>query len=240
MNLEEYIKETSLAYTNEEIKNLFLSAINKYGYNKMHFLLLSDHIDIGLKSGIGIVHNYDNNFIEHYIENEFGKFDSALKYGAAQSDAFEFSEIEKKLKLSPIQRKILNFKKECGLYHSAAIPLRGCKNQIAAMVISSTKDADCDFNKDILTILSNQFYRHFKRINTKDENKQLLNILITETEREIIRLAAMGKSDTEIAILMEISKHTVNMHFRNIFTKMGINNRILVIVEALVTGLIAI
>ena len=46
---------------------------------------------------------------------------------------------------------------------------------------------------------------------------------LTETEIEILKLTAQGKSVKEIAYDRNSSYHTINTHKRNIFRKLGIN-----------------
>jgi DNA-binding NarL/FixJ family response regulator len=57
-----------------------------------------------------------------------------------------------------------------------------------------------------------------KQVDTTDNKK------LTATEKEILRLMAMGKSTKEIAAERFLSIHTVITHRKNIFRKLEINN----------------
>lgn len=46
---------------------------------------------------------------------------------------------------------------------------------------------------------------------------------LTDTERAVLRLIALGKTTKEIAAERRCSIHTVNAHRRNIFSKLGVN-----------------
>lgn len=48
---------------------------------------------------------------------------------------------------------------------------------------------------------------------------------ISTREREVLKWLGEGKSNAEIAFLLEISKGTVKKHLENIYTKLGVENR---------------
>ncbi len=57
--------------------------------------------------------------------------------------------------------------------------------------------------------------------------------LLTEREREVLRLAACGMSNSRIAARLFISLRTVQVHLTHIFNKLGVGSR----TEAVITGL---
>ncbi len=62
--------------------------------------------------------------------------------------------------------------------------------------------------------------------------------LLTETEKEIVRAIALGKTTKEIASERFSSVHTVTTHRKNIFRKLGVNTAHEVVKYALRAGLI--
>jgi len=48
---------------------------------------------------------------------------------------------------------------------------------------------------------------------------------LTSREIEVIELVAAGRRDKEIAIALTISTHTVRVHIKNIFAKLGVSDR---------------
>jgi DNA-binding NarL/FixJ family response regulator len=74
-------------------------------------------------------------------------------------------------------------------------------------------------------------------INRQQEEEKHVGIL-TETETEIVRAIAQGKTTKEIANERFSSVHTVTTHRKNIFRKLGINTAHEVVKYALRAGLI--
>ena len=62
--------------------------------------------------------------------------------------------------------------------------------------------------------------------------------LLTETEKEIVRTIAQGKSTKEIAAERFSSVHTITTHRKNIFRKLGVNTAHEVVKYALRAGLV--
>ncbi|KJS31507.1 MAG: hypothetical protein VR64_11630 [Desulfatitalea sp. BRH_c12] len=52
------------------------------------------------------------------------------------------------------------------------------------------------------------------------------NSLLTEREKEILRMLSSGKSNQQIADYLSISQHTVKNHAYNIFKKLNVSNRL--------------
>jgi len=63
---------------------------------------------------------------------------------------------------------------------------------------------------------------------------------LTERELEVLRLAAKGMSNREIAQALTISVRTVQTHLTNVFNKMGVGSRTEAVVLALRKGLITL
>lgn len=74
-------------------------------------------------------------------------------------------------------------------------------------------------------------------INQKQEEEENHSIL-TETETEIVRAIAQGKTTKEIANERFSSVHTITTHRKNIFRKLGVNTAHEVIKYALRAGLV--
>lgn len=50
--------------------------------------------------------------------------------------------------------------------------------------------------------------------------------MLTEREKEVMQLLAVGLTYEKIAQQMEVSHETVKMHLKNIYRKLGVQNKI--------------
>jgi len=63
-------------------------------------------------------------------------------------------------------------------------------------------------------------------------------IVLTDRQAEIMSWVAQGKSNSEIAQILSISSHTIDNFMRQIFKKLGVNNRVSAVVKCTVFGVI--
>jgi DNA-binding NarL/FixJ family response regulator len=63
---------------------------------------------------------------------------------------------------------------------------------------------------------------------------------LTEREMDVLKSAAHGKSNKEIATLLGISSQTVQVHLRNIFVKLDVNSRSEAVAHAIKHGWITL
>lgn len=70
--------------------------------------------------------------------------------------------------------------------------------------------------------------------------ERILHPDLSERERDVIRLMAMGKTNQEIGVALHISESTVKFHITNIMTKLRASDRVQAILIALRRGIISL
>jgi DNA-binding NarL/FixJ family response regulator len=80
--------------------------------------------------------------------------------------------------------------------------------------------------------------RALETIITQQQEDDKADNILTQTEREIVKSIALGKTTKEIAAERFSSIHTVTTHRKNIFSKLGINTAHEAVKYALRAGLI--
>lgn len=75
------------------------------------------------------------------------------------------------------------------------------------------------------------------QVRSEDEHAYLLSTQLTDREREVLRLLAVGMRNDRIAEVLFVSPHTVRTHVQNIRTKLRVRSRLEAVVFALRHGL---
>ncbi|MEB3285989.1 MAG: response regulator transcription factor [Vampirovibrionales bacterium] len=68
------------------------------------------------------------------------------------------------------------------------------------------------------------------------QGQSLVQVKLSEREREILKLIAEGKSNTEIATCVNLSVHTVKSYVSSIFQKLEVSDRVQASVKAIQEG----
>lgn len=85
--------------------------------------------------------------------------------------------------------------------------------------------------REMMGMLEPHVREVFRRLQLQDrlskslDGKKTGTMPISSREREVLQWLAEGKSNAEIAFLLEISPGTVKKHLENIYTKLGVENR---------------
>jgi two-component system nitrate/nitrite response regulator NarL len=80
--------------------------------------------------------------------------------------------------------------------------------------------------------------RAMDRMSRRESERQKLSQLLTPRELEIVRLAAEGLRNREIAERLTITEGTVKIHLHNIYEKLGVSGRSQLILQATRQGIL--
>ena len=237
-SFEDYVERANAASSVDELFKIYLKTIGRHGLDRALFALITDHADIGKSAGIGVMHNFPQDWMSHYFEKGYERIDPIPIYGASQFGAYRWEDVPEKMELTKTQEKCLNLGIEAGLNHGVATFLRGIRNQVAGVSLASSEKKDgFDGKVDLITAYSNHFYARY-RLMHEIKDPEPVNYFLTHQEREILEWVVEGKTDFEIGGIMNISSHTVDYHMRNIMKKSDSHSRIAAAVKALAYGLI--
>jgi two-component system, NarL family, response regulator NreC len=85
----------------------------------------------------------------------------------------------------------------------------------------------------IARLLLEDYIRMLKQNNLQDSYD-----LLTEREREVLQLLAQGKSNKEVAQVLDLSPHTIESHRTNLMQKLNLHNTAEIVLYAVRKGIV--
>lgn len=245
-DLNTFIRRSNEVANIDELYGLLEDTLRyECGYDRVIFSLMSDHTTLGLHAGHGIMRNYPDDWMKHYVEHGYEHLDPVRRFGFRHVGPFVWDQLPLVMDLTPKQQLCLNMGREAGLHNGAAICLRGVMGEMAGIGCASSarsgplQGQDLRHRLSILNAISQQFYVVFCALHERDLTPEKAQVILTEKELEIMRLMAAGKSDSDISCILSVSSHAVNFHARNILRKCGVSSRIMAVLKAVNNGILA-
>jgi len=100
--------------------------------------------------------------------------------------------------------------------------------------VEAVSRGKCFFSPAIAQTLMEEYVRQLQQRGLQDSYD-----LLTDREREILQLLAEGKSNKEVATLLEISLYTVETHRNNLMRKLNLHNTAEIVLYAVRKKLIS-
>ena len=116
---------------------------------------------------------------------------------------------------------------EIGRADGIVMPFAECAPQIAPMLehLRQKNQQEPSAYLEKLALLGKEYRRRVEELNAD-------TVALTDREQEVLRLLADGFKHEEIGARLFISVTTVRYHIKNIYRKLGVNNRVLAIQKA--------
>lgn len=179
--------------------------------------------------------NYPLGWVEHYMQANFANCDPILHTPMGQapiywSESFSYAK-------SPLEKRFIAEATSVGLGQGVSFSASSPKQNMAS-VISVTGD---EITRDTQLIeMLNILVQHLHHAMLRVANLAPLSpsaMLLSNREYDIFHWMSRGKTNWEIATILEISERTVKFHVANIIRKLNANNRTHAIVLGLQQGL---
>ena len=235
---EDFVTDTRQVTADEELFRLLKKAVAQHGYDRISLWVIDDPDLPQRVHGRGVLHNFPEELRDYYKENNCDSYDPVMQALKTQTGSLDWEAHEKCSHYKPVQTRLYNVAREGGLHHGISTPVWGRKGLMASLGLASTEHRDAmHANPDLIGALTAQFYLSYKRLNAQTA-PAAQTTGITRKEAEILSWVAAGKTDAEIAIILGISRNTVDTHMRHVFAKLGAHSRVTAVVKAISEGII--
>ena len=205
----------------EGYENLIFTSVRDGDVNQLHWLQFPD------------------GYPEYYFENAWDTIDPILACALRARRPFLWNDAVNEGDLSKPQINFLNECEDIGVHSGIAYPFHGPGNQLDILSISRrTADLANQEKLGLLHSISIQTWTRFLELTEEQRFPELEDIVLTAREIEVLQWSKAGKSYSDIAEILSISRKTVEFHISNVMNKLGANNKISAVVIALHRGLI--
>lgn len=231
--IEEFIENTNQATSAKEVYTLLLGALSNLGYDKVVYSLITDHPTLSQKASHGIVGNYSDEWMAHYLESDYQYFDPVPQFAFQATGPFRWDSLHKIKNLTDLEVKIMNEANEAKLYSGVGIPIHSGIGEISGLGLASTYEKSIPDNNVLRKLQAICMQFHLAYCDHNISVTEIQTVHLTAREKEILLWAAEGKSDPIIGEILGISHSTVRFHINNIFQKLQANERTLAVVKAI-------
>jgi DNA-binding CsgD family transcriptional regulator len=247
MDISQFILASNEAKSVGELYRLLQDALlQACGHDRVIFSLMSDHPSLGLKAGHGIMRNYPDDWMKHYAEKGYEHLDPVRRFGFRHVGPFIWDSLPLVMDLMPQQLACMNECREAGLHDGAAICLRGVTGELGGIGVASSTPRQAESEKEVryrlalLNAIAQQFYAVFCSLHEKTSPLEKQQVVLTGREIEVMREMALARKDDAIAFNLNLSRHGVDFHIRNILKKLNAPNRMLAVMKAVNSGLLGL
>jgi LuxR family quorum-sensing system transcriptional regulator CciR len=201
------------------------------------YFALTHHVDVRLSSAAIRIHNYPDGWAEWFDEQSLGAADPVHRASNMTSVGFAWSRLPEMIALTAEDRRVLERARKEGIGEGFTVPAHvpgeahgSCSFACAAGETLSDEHLSL---VQLVGAFAFEAARRMRRSRFSEAPVQL-----TDRQRECVLLAARGKSDWEIARILEISEQTVIEHLKHARERYGVGRRTLLAVHALFDGTI--
>ena len=239
--IDDFIETSNRATTVDELFLYYTAAMKDLGFDRLVFSLMTDHPSIQRPAGHGILVNYSEDWMKHYVENNCEIYDPVRRDMYSAPGTFVWDQLMNRPTMTSLQRTFMHDANDAKLYDGIGIPLRGPRGAIAGVGAASSAGGVEITDKNLLSyanLLAHQFYTVYLTLETERLEVAQQFVYLSDREQEVLKWSARGKTKAEISDVLSISEHTVHGYIKSALKKLDANNTTLGVLKALHMGLI--
>jgi LuxR family transcriptional regulator, activator of conjugal transfer of Ti plasmids len=204
-----------------EIEHLLSRALNQYGFPCFAYLSFTPRED---GDDPLTMTTYPSSWVKQYCANRYDRIDPVIARSIATTLPFSWSIAESDINLTKKQKLFFEEARAFGINHGLTIPIHERQGKVATLTISgcgsrSAFDERMEQYRHELHLIA--IYLH-ARLRATPQSNPPLRPFLTQRERSCLQWVARGKSASDIAEIIRISRRTVVFHTENAKRKLGV------------------
>ena len=237
-SIEKHILEIEKQDDFSQALKIFEKAILDFGYSNYFFSNMCTQSAPSLFTVKFFKTNYPDNWVKTYLDNKYSFHDPIALAVMANHAPFYWSKLIASAPelLTDKSMDVMQHASKHGIVDGMGMSYFYNQGNLYTLTLSKNS-AIKDYDNSSLAhmyLLGAKLVEVFEK-----KNKELSKTIhLTTQEQKIVTLGAVGKTDGEIAQIMEISVNTIRYHWKNIFEKFDCYSRVLAIIQAMNRGFV--
>lgn len=178
--------------------------------------------------------HYPDEWVRHYQRRDYASTDPVHRAAFMHRGPYRWDDL---VNLSKAERRVMDEAREAGLPAGLSIPVHqpGGSVLLFSLVGSPSSINDVNIARQAY-LISAQFHFELQRL-TPMRSKKASHYL-PPRQRQCLTWVARGKTSSEIALILELSPHTVEFHIKEARKTLNCNSRTAAAVNAVAQGLV--
>lgn len=224
--------------TSAGILEIMYKVIDAYGFERFIISGLPDRSVVDVRPFV-LLSGWSDEWYDRYTSLGYVHLDPVARYCFSTTIPFHWSDAPYDRAIDLPARRVMDEARDFGLDRGFCVPIHmegGMHGFVSLVGGPPNLDATSRTELHMLALYAHGRLRFLNTLNGELVDKRT----ITAREAEVLKWAASGKTASEIATITGLSIRTVNQHCENAQKRLGTNNRIHTVVEAIRHKLIAL
>jgi len=220
--------------TLEETLTVFKAYISIHGFTSVAICQLVNPMLIDLKNPPVFITDWSDEWREHWWSNDYMQHDPIIQFLLKSRKPFSWSTAYQYA--SRFGKKIMDSSHEHDFHDGIAFPIT---TGVGPMGCVSLGADEVPFDPQILAmveIVSINCYMHMVKL--RGGGQEHVTTKLSKRENEIMHYVAEGKTNWEIAKVLELTENTIKEYLKNVACKLNTVNRAHAVSTAIRSGLI--
>lgn len=232
---EDFAKRVDDAATPDALVEALNFISHEMGFR---YYALTHHVDLPRARRPAIrLHNYPQRWADYFDENRLGPSDPVHRASHLTSAGFAWARLPRLIALTPRDRDIMVRASREGIGNGFTVPAHVPGEACGSCSFATDEGRPVPSHLLPLAQIAGSFaFEGARRIWRMRERPSPTIPCLTDRQRECVFWAARGKSDWEIARILEVSHETVIRHLKQARERYGVGKRTQLTVHALFDG----
>ena len=232
--VDAFVRDVRELRTEGELAGALDDIVRDLGFR---YFALTHHVDVRRSSAAIRIHNYPDGWAEWFDDQSLGATDPVHRASNLTSVGFAWSKLPDMLVLTAKDRLVLDLARGQGIGEGFTVPAHVPGEAHGSCSFArAAGERLTDEHLPLLQLVGAFAFEAARRMQRVTLDPAPLPL--TDRQRECVMWAARGKSDWEIARILEVSHDTVIEHLRHARQRYGVGKRTLLTVHALFDGTI--